>query len=163
MSKTRSRIELLRDDLIREYEAITKANGYRSDVKGVSDVVMDSDRLVDSPRLSVVFGPESIPIENTAKTIFNSTVSVMVIGYVRVPTGHKDSNTVMVEAAEGLLHDLKRVTGAFAIKYVNSTTNRWSVMKEPQPRATRFVLPQQNTGWVTLEYTVQVWAQDGDF
>jgi hypothetical protein len=162
MSKTKSRIEYLRDDLVTEYEAITIANGYRSDVKGVHDIVLAPESITDSPRLSVIFGPEAIPIENSSKVIFHSLVPVMVIGYVKVPTGLRDMNLVMSEAAEALLHDLKRVTVGFALKYANSS-NRWQVMKDPQISATRFVVPQQTIGWVSLEFTVQVFAQDGDF
>lgn len=158
-----SRVELLRADLITEFEAIKTSAGYRSSVVlPIADVVLDPARITDSPRICVIFGPESIPVQNSTKEIFNSQVPVMVIGYVKVSTGLPGENRVMSESADALLHDMKRVMAGLMLKY-KGASNRWFVLNEPRPTATRFSVPQSNIGWVSLEFTVQVFAQNGDF
>jgi hypothetical protein len=164
MSATESRVEMLWDTLAAEYEKIKVASGYRSNVVlPIADVVLDPSRVTDSPRISVIFGPESIPVLDSSKSIFNSTIGVMVVGYVKAATSSVDSNGVMAGAAEALLHDMKRITADITKYYLTSATNKWQILKTPEMRATRFVIPQQNIGWVTLEYTVQLFAQDADF
>jgi hypothetical protein len=164
MSATESRVEMLWDTLATEYAKIKVSGGFRSNlVLPVSDVVLDPARITDSPRLSVIFGPESLPVLDSTKSFFNSSISVMVIGYIKAATTSVDSNGVMSGAAEALLHDMKRITADITKYYLSSATNKWQILKTPEMRATRFVVPQSNMGWVTLEYTVQIFSQDGDF
>jgi hypothetical protein len=164
MSATISRRESLRDALVSKFSNISTANGYRTDVKLVSRAVLYPDEVTNHPTICVILGDEPIQQLDMNRTVFNSTLSVVILGYYEGELEFSGVDKAAGDVAgEKLFHDMKRCLGAFILEYVNDGTTPWHVMGKDIRGFGPVLDPKRRKGECRIEFDVQLQRQDVDF
>lgn len=162
MSATRSRREMVRDCLMYEFGHISKETGYRTDVKKVWRKNLFPDEATDRPCVVLYMKDEPIQQVDQNRTLFNSEIPVVVLGYF---SGDLEDNDVTPGEIQGeaLFHDLKRVVGSLILKYVNDTDNPWHVMGKDIQTFAPILEGDKRRGECRIEFTAQVQRMDVNF
>lgn len=124
---TTSRLERVQAELITYYETISKANGFRSDVKRFIKQQIDPETWQEWPIVQVILGDDNIRSIDTAMSVFEQEVNVYINGFVNIGKEQSDATDLGIDIANGLLHDIQRVTLDFLKTNVNSASNPWYV------------------------------------
>lgn len=150
--------ELMLADLIAEFQTITLANGYRNDVKKVTKKLKDP-REVQQTEISILLGNGTLEAKDSNRTVYDSFETVNVLGYIQANTDTDDDGKLS-DAAESLLHDMKRVLAAIFIRYVNNATHSWIIDREKNAiQVMRLLDFKANKGMVSLQFTPKVLSQ----
>ena len=97
--------EQIRDWFINKLKTITRANGYRNDVKSVSKSLGDLFNVRSLPALVVYLGTEDM--QKSGEIFYLRTLNIAILG---VSTTSRDTNDSgkMVDANESLIDDIIR-------------------------------------------------------
>jgi hypothetical protein len=144
-----SRLEDYRDLLVTSCQGITSGNGFRTDVKNVSTAFLDINSLSVFPQISVLVTEERLNSINSTKTIWNSEVDTMLLGYCKSPE------------MEALAADLKAIMVTLAPENVNDASNRWIIKTNDVGAVTvyRDFVPNSDKGWVGIKFTARIMYQ----
>jgi len=165
-----SRVELMYDEIVTEFEAITTEGGYRTDPV-IKKIIRDIDKITVFPEIGIVMGIEDVTTDDQGKT-FEQWVPIYVVGAVKADTDVDDNGTNLYEASEKLLHDIRRIVAGMWTKYINQTTadtaKRWNIGNRANSKSFRVfrilgIGENENKGIVGCEFTVHLRYLDASF
>ncbi len=125
--QTSSRIELAKKDVIEEFKKIQKSNGFRNDVASVLPLIRSEDQITQYPEIGIELGPEKLQPLNDKWTVYDSNVTVFIVGTVESNTDTETDVPYAIDAMEALVHDMRKVVVTIFSKYINQLENRWNV------------------------------------
>lgn len=150
-------VELIKTDIVNVVSAITTGNGYRNDLN-VGTVLLDPGAVTAFPHAVVVITDGWIDGLTDDKETMAEFITFAVIGYVesQTVTGRGDDNGLS-NAAESLIHDLKRALSAAVITNINSATLRSLISKkEKMFTIVRLYADNAEKGLISINFTVKV-------
>jgi hypothetical protein len=165
MAVTSSRVEDARDAIIAELQNISTTNGYRTTPNQVINAIRPLDAVRTFPEIGVEIGDEVIVPKDDNRGVFDSEVDVHIVGICEANTDTGDDNDNLGDAAEALLHDIKRIVGSLTLQWVNRSPNRWHINRK-RPIACFRVMglgPRRTKGMVGVTFQIQIRAQDEQF
>ena len=152
-----SRVELAQTDIVTAFQAITTANGYRSNIAEVTTLFQDiSADTLASPIASVLMYDETIAPDNAVTwNSMRSEVLCEVVGQV------------LSTQAEALAHDFKRVMRAMSVAHQMGTGSWWLSPKKPTKifRSPLATAPDGSDvkAWITAQFWIMLAAEGPDF
>jgi hypothetical protein len=130
---SQSRVELMYEQILTEFEAIKTSGGYRTDPT-VLRTIRRYDKASDceigiemgDSELVVIGGSEK---SGALSLVFDENVPIYISGIVRSTIDSDGSGTAARGAAEALGHDIKRVAASLLVKYAVSpgTAGSWNI------------------------------------
>ncbi len=155
-----SHVETAWNAVVTELEAITTANGYRNNlaatqiIKGARPI----DQVTTFPEIQVVFMGEGIDFLSSDWTLYDSLVDVVVQAVVKGDTETTTAPTNLISASESILHDIKRIVIAMALKYVVDADNPWMIDRTTPPEFGRIAIygPNFVRGVVGAKFKIRV-------
>ena len=165
-----SNVEQAKSDIIREFEVVSVANGYRTTPSQVIGAIRHPNDIqnlaVNSPEIGVEFGVEQLKPMDQAWTTFESLVFVMVACAFKVNTDLGNEAVNLETEAEKIRHDLKRVVATIMKKYIVGATAPWNV--SPNTKSIEFGAItgegfKRNVASVGCSFEIQLRHQDGTF
>jgi hypothetical protein len=151
-----SKRELLLSQLIQEFSAIRKEDGFRTDPFEVTRN-MPAQAPESLPIICVLISEETWQYNDTMRKVLSSSAKVQVIGYFRELQGSGGLDVYASESAgEALLDDMKRILAKLLLKNVNVSGFRWVVQPSPEPRAVAPPYRENNVGAVSLFFTAKI-------
>lgn len=160
-----SRIENARDSILNEFRNISIANGYNTTPNQVINSIRHVDQIQVFPEIGVELGDETITPLDDAWTVFDSNVEVYVCGCCVSDTDTGDPGTNLTNAAEALLHDIKRIVASI-YQLFNNRSNRWNVRvagKQVEFFRVMNLGQKRNRAMVGCTFTIHVRNQDITF
>lgn len=152
---TISNDESVQDALVTACQGITAAADYRTTVQNVYEYFKDPDAVNALPSVAVLLGAEKMISQDTTKAVWNTQMDVMLLGYTRN------------DAAEALLHDLKRVAVAQSLANLTGAAPRWQILTNASGQAELVIsrVPWEDEGkvLVSVAFTVRIFSQTATF
>lgn len=157
--------EEARDAIIAELGDISVANGYRTTPNQVIASIRNPDRVTTCPEIGVELGMErTVPLDN-ACTAWDSYIDVHIAGTVSgdMDTDYEIDN--LNDAAEALLHDIRRIVAGLWIQWLTGGDLRWNVATPRQFECYRILnLNEKRTkGRVGLVFQIRIRNQNDQF
>lgn len=151
-----SRVELLLTELRTAIAAITQADGYRSTLKHVLNVMPDAEQLLDFPSAAIIAGEETLTPKDQSFTCFDSLIEVTVFGYLKGESS--------AEEGEALLHDFKRALATIFTSHATDAEAPWIVAPERiTVTANRYFDTGKRISVVSLRFGALLLNQDSQF
>lgn len=153
-------------DLVTQLETIVAGGTYRNTLALVSKHDIPLDQATSFPMAYILFLPSIVSALNNAKTSFQEYFTIAVIGYVKSATlPDKNSNSALIDAANSLLHDLKKCLAQFVTTNMNDNSKRYMIARyEPLFRVFN-PLPTVDMmqAAVEIQFEIKTIAQDYTF
>jgi hypothetical protein len=128
MPVTISAQETIMADLVTQLETIIAGTVYRNTVQLVSKHDLPLDQIMAFPMVFIVFNESRVDSINNSKTTFAEFFQIAVIGYIKSATlSDKNSNSALIDAANSLLHDVKKCLAQFVTTNLNDATKRYMI------------------------------------
>ena len=162
-----SRRELLRDQLVSLFGAISVKNGYRTDPFPVLKTMLHQDQIVNHPTICIGMGPEELRFpegDMPRANLLTSYINVEVRGYYADEMEGMDEDIWAAETAgEPLLHDMKVCWAGLLTTNITSSTEGWIVSNVKNPEFVGPVALAKNRGMVSLRFVVKFLRQSSTF
>jgi hypothetical protein len=162
-----ARRELLRDQLVSLFGAISVDNGYRTDPFPVQKTMLHQDQIVNHPTICVGLGPEYLDFgqgDMPRANLLTSYIQVEVRGYYADEMEGVDEDIWAAETAgEPLLHDLKQCWAALLTTNIVTSPDAWIVSNVKNPEFIGPVPLAKNRGMVSIRFVVKFLRQSSTF
>ncbi|HEY4611421.1 MAG TPA: hypothetical protein VII11_00380 [Bacteroidota bacterium] len=165
-----SRAEIVMNDLVAEFQAITTANGYRNDVKNVVKAIRPPQTIMEFPEIGIEFGNSDIAPKDDQRTLYDEIVEVNVVGFVAADLNaaqDPESANKLYDASESLAHDIrKKICADILTKKINDAANTWNVeLSENKLTVGRVMMlgAQRSIGLIEAQFKVRIRNLDSSF
>jgi hypothetical protein len=168
-----SYVEVASDDLLAELRTISKENGYRNDIKGISRTFIPIEQVTDFPHVMCLFNNGYVESINDPRITFDEHVEVFLSGYVSGEAVSVDADSPLWVAGESLVHDFKKLAAKLISKYLNSRLHKWNIEGKPgsqkgymnifQIQRQLPVYQQKSKGAVEMSFMIHIRGENGTF
>jgi len=124
-----SRVNDAFNDIVAELETISTDNGYYTNPT-VVEAIRPADKVTNAPEIGIEMGDEDMIPSDGIAGVFDSDVTVYIVGTAVATTSVDDAASELREATEQLRHDIKRIVAQMYYKYLPTSAGlvRWGVM-----------------------------------
>lgn len=164
----RSRFEIVRDDLIAEFNQISIDNGYRNNVAKVIPTIRPISHITQFPEIGVQLADRVVEMESSNWQSSFAKCTVWVQANVESGADIGLYPADLTNKCESISHDLLRVMSNIFTKYINSSAvgvnATWNVLVEPIDVMPPFFFGEKPTkAFVMMKFRIQVRALGGSF
>lgn len=141
-------------------------NDFRNTLALITKHAIPLDQMTAFPSAAVLFSDSSVEVINAAGDAFSEKFNVAIFGYVKSDSLNvMGANNELIDAANSLLHDIKKCIAPFIIAHMNDSTKRYIIARR-QPAFNVFSTlptPDRTKCEVGISFEVKTIAQDYTF